>query len=145
MDRSGRSESRHAFGGFRAWCRAIGNSRIAAGGIQCIAITGGQEMRRWARPGKARRSLLDPRGWPTIVRAIAQSLMAMIRKEQSVPGFSPHGGRLGLPADFLIASDGRVVACKYGVHVDDQWSVDQLLDLARSEREIVGASGVEFE
>ena len=39
---------------------------------------------------------------------------------------------LGLPADFLIGSDGRVLAAKYGNHADDQWSVDKLLDLASS-------------
>jgi hypothetical protein len=37
---------------------------------------------------------------------------------------------LGLPADFLIAPDGRVLACKYGVHTTDQWSMDDLLSLA---------------
>jgi hypothetical protein len=37
---------------------------------------------------------------------------------------------LGLPADFLIGSDGRVLAAKFGRHADDQWSVDELLDLA---------------
>jgi hypothetical protein len=35
-----------------------------------------------------------------------------------------------MPADFLIASDGAVVARKYGKHADDQWSVDELLRLA---------------
>lgn len=38
----------------------------------------------------------------------------------------------GLPADFLIASDGKVLASKYGTTANDQWSVDQLLNLARS-------------
>lgn len=37
---------------------------------------------------------------------------------------------LGLPADLLIAADGRVVAAKYGSHAYDQWSVDELLALA---------------
>jgi hypothetical protein len=37
-----------------------------------------------------------------------------------------------LPADFLIGSDGRVLAAKFGSHADDQWSVDELLDLATS-------------
>ncbi|WP_369828045.1 peroxiredoxin-like family protein [Mycobacterium sp. 852002-51163_SCH5372311] len=36
---------------------------------------------------------------------------------------------LGRPADFLIAPDGTVLARKYGVHADDQWSVDELLGL----------------
>jgi peroxiredoxin len=39
---------------------------------------------------------------------------------------------LGLPADFLIAPDGVVLAAKHGKHASDQWSVDDLLDLARS-------------
>jgi hypothetical protein len=39
---------------------------------------------------------------------------------------------LGLPADFLIDPDGSVVAVHYGRHADDQWSVDQLLDIHRS-------------
>ena len=39
----------------------------------------------------------------------------------------PTGGHLGLPADFLIGSDGRVLACKRGTHANDQWSVDEVL------------------
>jgi hypothetical protein len=39
----------------------------------------------------------------------------------------PTGGQLGVPADFLIASDGRVIAAKYGQHAYDQWTVDELL------------------
>ncbi|MGE3314516.1 MAG: peroxiredoxin-like family protein [Planctomycetaceae bacterium] len=38
---------------------------------------------------------------------------------------------IGLPADFLIGPDGRVLACKYGTHAYDQWSVDEILALAR--------------
>ena len=37
---------------------------------------------------------------------------------------------LGLPADFLIDTDGTVLAVKYGEHGADQWSVDELLALA---------------
>ncbi|HWF27355.1 MAG TPA: peroxiredoxin-like family protein [Mycobacterium sp.] len=39
----------------------------------------------------------------------------------------------GKPADFLIGTDGTVLACKYGTHADDQWSVDELLKLAKAE------------
>lgn len=74
------------------------------------------------------RALLDPRGWPTIVRAVARELRA-VRRGRPAPPARPEGGRLGLPADFLIAPDGRVLASKHGVHVDDQWSVDELLAL----------------
>ena len=39
-------------------------------------------------------------------------------------------GILGLPADFLVDRAGRVVACRYGTHADDQWEVDELLRVA---------------
>ena len=41
------------------------------------------------------------------------------------------GGPLGLPADFLIAPSGRINAVKYGKNAYDQWSVDELLTLAK--------------
>ena len=41
------------------------------------------------------------------------------------------GGPLGLPADFLVSPDGRIKAVRYGRHAYDQWSVDELLALAR--------------
>jgi hypothetical protein len=51
-------------------------------------------------------------------------------KGQSLRGAAGLGEKhLGLPADLLIGSDGRVLATKYGSHADDQWSVDELLDL----------------
>jgi peroxiredoxin len=37
---------------------------------------------------------------------------------------------LGMPADFLVDTDGTVLAAKYGEHGADQWSVDELLALA---------------
>jgi hypothetical protein len=74
------------------------------------------------------RALLDPRGWPTIVRAVVRELQA-VRRGRPAPPTRPEGGRLGLPADFLIAPDGRVLASKHGAHGDDQWSVDELLAL----------------
>jgi peroxiredoxin len=47
-------------------------------------------------------------------------------------GVRPSGGPLGLPGDFLIAPSGLIVAAKYGTHAYDQWSVDELIALARS-------------
>jgi hypothetical protein len=43
-------------------------------------------------------------------------------------------GSFGLPADFLVGPDGIVRAVKYGVHADDQWSVDEVLALADGAR-----------
>jgi peroxiredoxin len=80
----------------------------------------------------ALRALLDPRAWWAILRAVLHALVSLLRHGGPIPPLNPEGGRLGLPADFLIASDGRVLACKYGQHADDQWSVDELLVLASS-------------
>ncbi|MET9320314.1 peroxiredoxin-like family protein [Streptomyces sp. NPDC003038] len=78
----------------------------------------------------APRALLDPRAWGPVLRAVARSAVTVARGRERLPDRHPRGGRLGLPADFLIASDGRVVARKYGEHVYDQWPVDELLALA---------------
>ena len=75
------------------------------------------------------RALLDPRAWIPILRGVIRSVRALFRG-QPVPSVNPHGGRFGLPADFLIAPDGRVLACKYGSHAYDQWSVDDILTLS---------------
>lgn len=79
------------------------------------------------------RSLADPRAWLPVLRGVLRSLGAVRRKHQPVPSLNPHGGRFGLPADFLIASDGRVLACKYGEHAYDQWTVDEILGLSKLE------------
>lgn len=61
-------------------------------------------------------------------RALAMALPSVVRMLPRLPGLPPWGkGVFGLPADFLIARDGRVVAFKYGKRADDQWSVDELL------------------
>jgi hypothetical protein len=77
--------------------------------------------------GASMRSLLDPRAWGAIIRGVWLRLYEMLLARKSAPSLHNTGGRLGLPADFLIASNGTVVASKYGVHAYDQWSVDHLL------------------
>ncbi|MEO3759675.1 peroxiredoxin-like family protein [Mycobacterium sp. B14F4] len=68
------------------------------------------------------KAVLSPRAWLAAARGM---------KGQSMRGAAGLGeGHLGLPADFLIRPDGRVLASKYGRHADDQWSVDELLDVA---------------
>ena len=75
--------------------------------------------------GSGLSALLNP-------RILLAALPNVIRLFPRLPGIPPWGkGALGLPADFLIATDGRVLARKYGTHADDQWSVDELLVLAR--------------
>lgn len=80
------------------------------------------------------RALLDPRAWPGIVRGIAAALLLLPRGKAHLPASNPAGGRLGLPADFLLGPDGTVLAAKYGAHADDQWSVEEVLALARTAR-----------
>jgi peroxiredoxin len=75
-----------------------------------------------------RRAVLDPRAWGAILRGSALTLAGAFRP----PAARPEGGRLGLPADFLIARSGRVLASKLGTHAYDQWSVDELLTHART-------------
>ncbi|HSS23930.1 MAG TPA: peroxiredoxin-like family protein [Mycobacterium sp.] len=81
--------------------------------------------------GSSPRAVLDPRAVP---------LVSMVRQGhwwnrggKPVANLHPTGGRLGLPADFLIGSDGRVLACKRGTHANDQWSVDEVLAHAYNE------------
>lgn len=75
--------------------------------------------------GSGARAVLDPRAWAAAARGMAVMWPRL-------PALPANGAAmLGLPADFLIGSDGRVRACHYGVHADDQWSVDRILGLAR--------------
>ena len=67
-------------------------------------------------------ALLDVRAWPAIVRG---------NSAEDKPSVDPGGGVLGLPADFLINAEGNIVASHYGRHAYDQWSVDDLLTLAK--------------
>ena len=80
--------------------------------------------------GSAPRALLTPAVWPTILRAVPRSSALILGGRELPPRFPPAGGRLGLPADFLITVDGLVAAVKYGQHAYDQWSVDDLLGYA---------------
>ena len=67
-------------------------------------------------------AILDVRAWPAIVSG---------NSAKDKPTVDPEGGVLGLPADFLINADGKIVASHYGRHSYDQWSVDELLVLAK--------------
>jgi peroxiredoxin len=72
------------------------------------------------------RSILNADAARAAGRAVRQ-----VRSVRSlVGGLAPTENHLGKPADFLIATDGTIRACKYGEHADDQWSVDELLRLA---------------
>ena len=66
----------------------------------------------------------------SVARAVGRSLRQTRSARKVAGSLSLTENHLGMPADFLIASDGAVVARKYGEHADDQWTVDELLKLA---------------
>ena len=88
----------------------------------------------------APRAVLSPRAWGAIIRGLGRSIGAVFRRKEAAPPVKPGGGSLGLPGDFLIGSDGRIVASKYGEHAYDQWSVDDVLALAKADREAKGST-----
>jgi peroxiredoxin len=94
-----------------------------------FAVVADPDRRLYAEFGVAPspRAVLDPRSWWPTLRGLLRSVRAIIRKREGAPAAHPCGGRLGLPADLLIASDGHVIDCKHGRHAYDQWSVDELL------------------
>lgn len=69
-----------------------------------------------------------------VARAVGRGLRQTRSARQVVGSLGLTENHLGMPADFLIASDGAVVARKYGEHADDQWPVDELLRLAGARR-----------
>lgn len=127
------------------------HAEIEARGVREVVVfhSPGGELREHARdlpfaviadPGKrlyaefgvesAPRALLDPRAWAPVLAAVGRSARAILRGRERPPAATPHGGRLGLPADFLIDGNGRIVACRYGEHAYDQWPVAEILRLA---------------
>jgi peroxiredoxin len=77
-------------------------------------------------------SLLSTRALRAAIAGETAALGNRSTKRGALGPIKPTGGRLGLPADFLIAPDGRVAALKYGQHAYDQWTVDELLGHARA-------------
>lgn len=98
-----------------------------------FAVVGDPEKVLYAEFGveSAPRSILDPRAMAPVIGPMIRSLPAILRRQAPPPPTRVHGGHLGLPGDFLIGPDGRVLACKLGTHAYDQWSVDELLEQVR--------------
>jgi len=71
---------------------------------------------------------------------VVAGLWGCIVDGRALPPLQPPGGRYGLPADFLVDRDGRVLAVRYGEHADDQWSVDDLLALAEAPQSDAGSA-----
>jgi len=75
-------------------------------------------------------ALFHPRGLLAAVRA-------SLSRASAAPSAGVADGPFGLPADFLVAPRGKILALKYGSHANDQWSIDELLAL------VAGASATE--
>jgi peroxiredoxin len=65
-------------------------------------------------------------------RALGAGLIGLIRGASFRAGVTAPENRFSMPADFLIGTDGIVLAAKYGRHANDNWSVDELLAIASS-------------
>ncbi|MCV7378948.1 alkyl hydroperoxide reductase [Mycobacterium alsense] len=82
--------------------------------------------------GTSPRAVLDPRSLAPVLAPIAREQVGRIRTRRPLTNPHPTGGRLGLPGDFLIGTDGKVLVCKRGRHANDQWTVDEVLAHAYS-------------
>lgn len=83
-------------------------------------------------PDPDRRSYREfgvERSWRAILTPKVLAATAKGFRQQSGKGTlgTLTESHLGMPADFLIDTDGTVLAAKYGEHAADQWSVDELL------------------
>jgi AhpC/TSA family len=78
------------------------------------------------------RAVLHPRAWSTPLNPRAWSVVVRGIRAGGSPAPARGESALGLPGDFLIDPEGRLRAVKYGRHADDQWSVDELLQLVRT-------------
>jgi peroxiredoxin len=88
--------------------------------FDCVADPAKQHYRRFGVE-TSRLSVLHPRVFWSGLRWILATGRFYKKAENGI---------LGLPADFLIDPQGRIVAAKYGLHADDHWDVDELLSLA---------------
>lgn len=118
---------------------AEGHERLSAAGVRTIAFfhssaelmrpyqgalpfpTVPDAERRWYRHFGVERSMLAV-AHPQVVWSALRGLVGA----PSNP-FAGGGDQTGLPADFLIDSDGLIVGTHYGQHADDQWSLEEVL------------------
>ena len=89
-----------------------------------------RELYRWLGVERRLKSLLSMRALRAAIAGQTAALGNRSPQRGALGPIRPTGGRLGLPADFLITPTGRLAAVKYGQHAYDQWTVDELLDHA---------------
>ena len=97
------------------------------GELPCAAIADpGRKLYHEFGVRSSPKANLNPRAWSAPLKPETWSVVARGLRAGGKPG-PQRESMLGLPAEFLIEPDGRVLAVKYGKHADDQWSVDELL------------------
>jgi hypothetical protein len=67
-------------------------------------------------------AVLSPGAWPAAVKG-------NLAKSKPKLGGLPKVGPFGLPADFLISPEAVVEATHYGEHANEQWSLDDVLEM----------------
>ncbi|MDW5612873.1 MULTISPECIES: peroxiredoxin-like family protein [Mycolicibacterium] len=77
------------------------------------------------------RAVAHPRALLAAFRGYAKIVGRHDDPDNAGVGGGDGSTHLSLPADVLIVPDGAVVTVHYGRHADDQWTVDDLLDLNR--------------
>lgn len=123
---------------------ARGKSDLDAAGIRSIAFfhSGADEMRPYqgdlplatvADPERYwyRRFGVERSTFAVLHPQVMKSALSGLLSAPSNP-FVGGGDQTGLPADFLIAPDGTLVALHYGSHADDQWSLEELIALRQA-------------
>lgn len=119
------------------------HNEIADAGVREVVVfhSTDEELRRYAGDlpfavvADPTKALYDEFGVGTSPRSVLhpRALASAIRGGRGNVNLHPTGGHLGLPADFLVGTDGRIAACKRGRHADDQWTADEVLAHAHSE------------
>lgn len=74
--------------------------------------------------GTSKLAMTNPSVWLAAARAIRMGAGTHAKVGAA-------DGSFGLPGDFLIEPGGRIIASYRGHHADDQWSVDELLEIVR--------------
>lgn len=65
-------------------------------------------------------AVFNPRVWLPVIKGALKFGVQLPRDQETMNG---------LPADFLIDSQGKIIAAHYGTHAYDQWSIEELLKL----------------
>ena len=81
------------------------------------------------------RGIVDSFTWHVagaLLSAVGSAMVDLVKGERQIAPLRPTGGRDQFPADFLVNKAGKILAVKYGKDIADQWSVNELFEVANS-------------